>query len=97
MVSRLDIHRKLQGVHQALALLGEQGKVKGFFNNVVNAAELSAMVEDIRDAMIDYQVCTLNHPFLPCLKLLLDINATRHIRQQPPTGREFHLITFRPW
>jgi hypothetical protein len=56
-ISRLDICRKLQGACKALALLGEQGKVKGFFNNVANADRLSGMVEDIRDAMIDYQVC----------------------------------------
>jgi hypothetical protein len=51
-ISRSDIYRKLQGIGQALALLGEQGKVKGFFNNVANADKLGAMVEDIRDAMM---------------------------------------------
>ena len=75
----MDIRRKLQGVHQALTLLGEQGKAKGFFNNVVNAGKLSSMVEDIRDAMIDYQVRASSNPYLPCLKLLLDIDTTRHV------------------
>ena len=35
----------------------EQGKVEGFFNNVENADRLGGLVEDIRDAMIEYQVC----------------------------------------
>ena len=95
-VSHLYIHRKLQSVGQALILLGEQGMVKGFFNNVGNADKLNAMAEDIRDAMIDYQVCALNDPFLPCLKLLPDIDGTRHIRHEPPTRREFRLIPFCP-
>ena len=78
-VSRLDVHRRLKGASQTLALLGKQGKVKGFFNNVVNADKLNGVVEDIRDAMIDYQVCASKDPFLPYLKLLLDIDATRHV------------------
>jgi hypothetical protein len=85
----------LQGVSQGLAFLGEQGKVKGFFNNVANADKLSGMVEDIRDAMIDYQVCASNNPCLPCLKILLDIDATRHVRQESPTCRGSLPITFR--
>jgi hypothetical protein len=34
----------------------EQGKVEGFFNNVNNADKLGGLVEDIRDAVTDYQV-----------------------------------------
>ena len=49
--------RKLEGICQDLALLGEQGKAKGFFNNIENADKLGVLVEDIRDAVMDYQVC----------------------------------------
>ena len=49
--------RKLEDIRQDLALLGEQGKTKGFFNNVENAEKLGGLVEDVRDAMMDYQVC----------------------------------------
>ena len=34
----------------------EQGDVEGFFNNVKNADKLGGLIEDIRDAMIEYQV-----------------------------------------
>jgi len=37
--------------------LAEQGKIKGFFKNVDNAGKLGGLVEDIRDAMMEYQVC----------------------------------------
>ena len=36
--------------------LAEQGKVEGFFNNVKNADKLGGLVEDIRDAVMEYQV-----------------------------------------
>ena len=44
-------------VHRDLTLVAEQGKVEGFFNNVQNVDRLGGMVEDIRDAMMEYQVC----------------------------------------
>jgi len=37
--------------------------VKGFFNNVENADKLGGLVEDVRDAMMGYQVCICNHSF----------------------------------
>ena len=59
--SQMGIGRKLEDVYQELVLLGEQGKAKGFFNNVKNAENLGGLVEDVRDAMMDYQVCALNN------------------------------------
>ena len=50
--------RELHEVLRGLAPLERQGKVEGFFNDTENAAQLGDLVEDIRDAMIDYQVCT---------------------------------------
>ena len=35
----------------------DQGKVEGFLNNVKNADKLAGLVENIRDAMMHYQVC----------------------------------------
>jgi len=49
--------RKLLGVCKDLATLEEQGKVEGFVNNVRNADKLGGLVEDIRDGMMEYQVC----------------------------------------
>ena len=52
----MGIGRKLEDIRQELVLLGEQGKTKGFFNNVENAEKLGGLVEDVRDAMMDYLV-----------------------------------------
>jgi hypothetical protein len=53
------ITRKLQAVFQDLDLVVKQGNIKGFFQNRENADRLSGLVEDIRDAMVEYQVCTV--------------------------------------
>jgi len=39
-------------------LLAEQGNVEGFINNPKNADNLSGLVVDIHDAVMDYQVCS---------------------------------------
>ena len=51
------ITRSLENICQGLAQLDGQGKIEGFFNNAKNADKLSGAVEDIRDAMMEYQVC----------------------------------------
>ena len=51
------ITRSLEDICRDLVRLEGQGKVEGFFNNVENADKLSGAVEDIRDAMMEYQVC----------------------------------------
>ena len=55
--------RKLEEISGELESLTKQGKVEGFFNNVKNADTLVGLVEGIRDAVMQYQVCTsLDHP-----------------------------------
>ena len=46
----------MQDVLRDLTPLKAQGKVEGFFKNPENADKLGGLVEDIRDAMIEYQV-----------------------------------------
>ena len=63
----MRIGSKLDGVRRDLASLGEQGKIEGFFNNVENADKLGGLVEDIRDAVMDYQVCIASNSLpSPC-------------------------------
>ena len=57
--------RELAGNCKAFSPLEEQGKVKGFFNNAANAGKLGGLVEDIRDAVAEYQVRTPRYSFLP--------------------------------
>ena len=75
------IRRKLQSVLRDLALLERQGKVEGFFNNTENAAQLGGLVEGIRDAIMEYQVCASNSSSPLRLIVLTDLIATKDLRQ----------------
>ena len=52
--------RELEKIQRELDPLAKQGTVEGFFNNVKNADKLGGLVEDIRDAVMEYQVCSQN-------------------------------------
>ena len=57
--------RKLEVAHQSLTRQAKQGKVEAFLNNVGNAGTLGGLLEDIRDAVVEYQVrISFNYSFL---------------------------------
>ena len=61
----LIIISKLKTTAGELEPLASQGKIEGFFNNVKNADKLGGLVDDIRDAIIEYQVGSLDsRPYL---------------------------------
>ena len=49
--------RKLEDILRELTPLEQRGKVTRFLNGTKDTDKLSGVVEDIRDAMMDYQVC----------------------------------------
>ena len=51
------IVRRLEDVRRGLTLPAEQGKVIGFLANTENAQKINGLVEDVREALMDYQVC----------------------------------------
>ena len=75
----MGISRKLKDVHQDLSQLAGQGRVVGFLTNTENAQKINDLVEDIREVMLDYQVCIPNYSLLPHLTSVLDFIATRHL------------------
>lgn len=48
--------RKLEKVDQALGLMTTQGGTVQFLNNAENAKKLNGLVDDVREAVMDYQV-----------------------------------------
>ena len=50
------VSRKLEEVHQELDLLAGQGITAGFLANAESAQRINDLVEDIRQAMMEYQV-----------------------------------------
>ena len=59
--------------------LGDQGTVAGFLLNVENSERLVGLAEDVRDAMMEYQVCALCDSLLPPLRLAPDLFAARYL------------------
>lgn len=43
----------------------QQGKILGFLNNTEDAGTISGLVEDIRDAILDYQAFTIGLVLFP--------------------------------
>ena len=70
----------MQELLEDLAPLEKQAKVEGFFNNTENTTQLGGLVEAIRDAMMEYQVCASNSSSPPHLIPLLDFVAARNLR-----------------
>jgi len=56
------VARKLDNILQDLIPLVKRGKVTRFLNGAEDTDKLSGLVDDIRDAMMDYQVCPQNAP-----------------------------------
>ena len=52
--------REFERIVRELEPLAKQGRVEGFFNNIANADKLGGLVEDIRDVVMEYQVCNEN-------------------------------------
>ena len=79
---------------QTLEPLVEQGKAKGFVNNVENADKLGSLVEDIRDAVMEYQVyiCELTI-FDTHLTFAPDFVTTRPLRKQLPAHSKSHPLS----
>ena len=52
--------RKLDKVLKDLIPLAERGKVTRFLNSAEDVDKLGGLIEDIHEAMMDYQVCPWN-------------------------------------
>ena len=61
----MRISRKLEDIHQGLTLPPEQEKITEFLTNTGNAQRINDLVEDIREALMGYQVCLTIYLFCP--------------------------------
>jgi len=50
----------LKEIGQAIGSMAARNDLANFLENPENAQKLNGLVEDIRYALIDYQVCTFN-------------------------------------
>lgn len=49
--------RKIENVNQDLKLMTTQGSTIRFLSNAGDAKKLNGLVDDVREAVMDYQVC----------------------------------------
>ena len=78
----LKLAGKLENILRELTPLEQRGKITRFLDGTKDADKLSGVVEDIRDAMMDYQVCPeiLYPDSLDRLTSTSDVSTTRHLR-----------------
>jgi len=64
--------RKLDDILRELIPLEQRGNITRFLNSTEDVKKLSDLAEDIRDTMMDYQVCprvlTLTSPDIICIR-----------------------------
>ena len=88
--------RKLHHVRRDLFPLEKQGKVEGFFKNSENSGKIGSLVEDIRNAMMEYQACVLVQPSRALLTPAPDLSTARDLRQELSAHCEFNLVAICP-
>ena len=87
----MNIVRKLEDIHQSLILPVEQVEVTEFLTNTENAQRINNLVEDVHEALMDYQVCMLSCS-LPTVSDL----CTRPHYNKTSTARVFSTLLASP-
>ena len=67
----METARKLKDLDLALNSTTTRKDLPGFLNNPENAQKLNGLVEDIRYALMDYQVCTPTELFVLVVSKIL--------------------------
>ena len=76
---RLYISRKLEDICQSLTLPVKQGDVITHLTNPENVQRIDGLVEDLHEALMEYQVCISTHSLPTKSDVVLDFIATRHL------------------
>ena len=75
----MDIYRKLEGVREVLDPIATQKNIVQFLSNAENAQKLNGLVDDIREAVMDYQVRTSKGPSLTASNVCTDFLTTGYL------------------
>jgi hypothetical protein len=73
--------RKLEGVIAKLEPLSDQHALLGFLRNVDNAKTLTGFVQELADAVTDYQVRAAGSILIFILSIQLGFGTTRSVRE----------------
>ena len=50
----------MEDIHQSLTILADEGQALEFLTNAENVRKINDLVEDIREVLMEYQVCISN-------------------------------------
>ena len=51
----------MEDIHLSLTIPAEEGEALEFLTNAENARRINDLVEDVREALMEYQVCMSNY------------------------------------
>ena len=74
----MGVSRELEEIGRAMNSMTTEDDLADFLNNPENAQRLNGLVEDVRYALMDYQVRIPKHSFLSRLTSASDFTATRY-------------------
>ena len=84
----MGIARRLEDVRQALDLMTTQKDIAQFLSNTENAQKLNDLVDDIREAVMDYQVRTSDGLVLSMSNIRTDFLTAGYLQQRPSVNCE---------
>ena len=84
----------MKEVEQDIDPITTRNDLADFLSNPENAQRIDCLVEDIRYALMEYQVCVPKALSLIVLTTALGFVATRHLRQELPRDRESRFLVF---
>jgi len=87
----MGISRKLEDVRQNLDPMTTQKNIAQFLSNTENSQKLNDLVDDIHEAVIDYQVRTFKGLALSVSNIHTDFLTAGYLQQHPSVDRK-HLI-----
>jgi len=76
----MEIFRRLEEIGQAMVPMTTQKDLALFLKKTENAQKLNDLVQDIRYALMVYQVCSLRAPAFDVTNIRSDFAATRHLQ-----------------
>ena len=93
----MGITRKLEDVRQALDPMTTQKDIAQFPSNTENAQRLNDLVDDIREAVMDYQVRTSDGLALSVSNICADFLTAGYPQQRPSVNRKPFPLTTSPF
>jgi len=90
------IIRQLKEIGQAMGSISTRKDLPLFLKHPENAHKVNGLVEDIRHALMDYQVCSPKNPAIVAANLPLDLVATRHLQRGLSADCESYSLTVPP-